>query len=185
MNTLHWETHAGNGPPVLFVHGFLSSRAQWLPNLESFREFCTPVLVELWGHGRSPAPDDAKAYTSASYLRQFEAIRCELGVERWCLVGQSLGASLTLRYSLDHPGRVIAQVFTNSNSALATREQTQQRLEAAAAAIAAIETAGLRPSKRSPFTPNTRRGCPPTFMPSYSPTRRLSNRRRLPTPTGI
>ena len=33
--------------------------------------------------------------------------------------GQSLGATLTLRYALDHPERVLAQVFTNSTSALA------------------------------------------------------------------
>ncbi|RDJ93725.1 alpha/beta hydrolase, partial [Lacticaseibacillus rhamnosus] len=32
--------------------------------------------------------------------------------------GQSLGAGLTLRYALDHPDRIIAQVFTNTTSGL-------------------------------------------------------------------
>jgi pimeloyl-ACP methyl ester carboxylesterase len=35
------------------------------------------------------------------------------------MIGQSLGAALTLRYVFDHPERVIAHVFTNSQSALA------------------------------------------------------------------
>jgi len=44
-----------------------------------------------------------------------------VGAERWLVCGQSLGAALTLRYSLDHADRVTAQVFTNSNSALADK----------------------------------------------------------------
>ena len=52
----------GTGPYLLLVHGFLSSRAQWRPNLEGLRRFCRPVVVELWGHGRSPTPDDPEAY---------------------------------------------------------------------------------------------------------------------------
>ena len=65
---------------------------------------------------------NARGLLAAGYLRQFEAIRERLAAERWYLCGQSLGASLTLRYSLAYPERVIAQVFTNSNSAFATAE---------------------------------------------------------------
>ena len=35
------------------------------------------------------------------------------------MCGQSLGASLTIRYAIERPERVIAHAFTNSNSALA------------------------------------------------------------------
>lgn len=116
---LHYEVHAGAGPPLLLVHGMLASRAQWLPNLSALAAVCRPVVVELLGHGRSPAPEDPTAYRPTSYVAAFERIRRELGADRWLICGQSLGAALTLRYALDHPDRVIAQVFTNSNSALA------------------------------------------------------------------
>jgi pimeloyl-ACP methyl ester carboxylesterase len=46
-------------------------------------------------------------------------VREALGAARWLVIGQSLGAALTLRYALDHPQRLIAHVFTNSQSALA------------------------------------------------------------------
>ncbi len=88
-------------------------------NVEALSEFCRPVVVELFGHGRSPTPDGAGAYSPKRYVTEFEALRRSLGAQRWFLCGQSLGAALTLRYSLDFPDRVIAQVFTNSNSALA------------------------------------------------------------------
>ena len=62
MSTLYWEVHEGNGPHVLLVHGFLSSRAQWRLNIESMSRYCTPVVVELWGHGRSPEPERPEDY---------------------------------------------------------------------------------------------------------------------------
>jgi len=74
--------------------------------------------VELFGHGRSPSPQDPVAYYPENYVREFERIRQEEGIDNWFICGQSLGASLTLRYSFFHPGRIKAQIFTNSLSAL-------------------------------------------------------------------
>lgn len=118
---LHYDVHpAGPGAAtILLVHGMLSSRAQWLPNLPALTQRHRCVVVELLGHGRSPSPEEPNAYTPAAYIAQFEAIREALGLERWYVIGQSLGAALTLNYALAHPQRVVAQAFTNSNSALA------------------------------------------------------------------
>src|SRR5437870_13580594 len=55
---LYYDVHAGTGPYVLLVHGFLSSRTQWRLNLAALARVMRPVVVELWGHGRSPAPAD-------------------------------------------------------------------------------------------------------------------------------
>jgi 2-succinyl-6-hydroxy-2,4-cyclohexadiene-1-carboxylate synthase len=115
----HYEVHPGRGPYLLLVHGMLSSRAQWAPNLPALARFSRPVVIELFGHGRSSAPEDASCYAPAAYVARFEALRERLGAERWWLCGQSLGAALTLRYALEHPSRILAHVFTNSNSALA------------------------------------------------------------------
>ncbi len=116
---LYHEVYGERGPFLLLVHGMLSSRAQWMLNVEALSAVCRPVVVELFGHGRSPTPGDAEAYSPQRYIDEFDAVRRTLGAQRWLVCGQSLGAALTLRYSLDHPDRVIAQAFTNSNSALA------------------------------------------------------------------
>lgn len=115
---LYYEVHGTQGPHLLMVHGLMSSRAQWIPNLKAFTEFCRPVVVELFGHGRSASPQNPEAYLPENYVREFEIIRQELGLENWFICGQSLGAALTLRYSLLHPERIKAQIFTNSLSAL-------------------------------------------------------------------
>lgn len=119
---LHFDLHEGEGPPLLLVHGFMSSRGQWAANLDGLRRFATPVAVELWGHGRSPAPEDPALYHPLAYVAQFEAIRREIGADRWYVCGQSFGAGLTLRYSLERPEVFIGQAFTNSLSGLGTAE---------------------------------------------------------------
>ncbi len=116
---MHVEvSERGVGPYLMLVHGMCSSRAQWRPNLANLEQFCRPVVVELLGHGRSQSPDDPAVYSVAAYIERFEALRRELGAERWAVCGQSFGAGLTLNYALAHPGRIVAQAFTNSSSAL-------------------------------------------------------------------
>jgi pimeloyl-ACP methyl ester carboxylesterase len=131
----YWEVHHGKGPYLLMVHGFLSSRAQWLPNIEALSKICRPVVVELYGHGRSPSPESPDAYHPDGYVRAFENIRRNLGASRWFICGQSLGASLTLRYALKHPEAVTAQVFTNTVAGLAKKEALTNRYKEFAARL--------------------------------------------------
>ena len=62
---LHVDVHPGTGPFLLLVHGFLSGRSQWKLNLAALSEVVQPVVLELWGHGRSPSPEDVARYHPA------------------------------------------------------------------------------------------------------------------------
>ena len=126
------------------VHGALASRSYWHSNLEALSTVCTPVVVELWGHGKSPSPIEPSTYEPIAYAEQFELIRSELGAEKWFTIGQSRGAALTLQYGLLHPGAVIAQVVTNSSSAFADPTIWLERNLTAIAKIAAgVEEGGM------------------------------------------
>jgi pimeloyl-ACP methyl ester carboxylesterase len=109
----------GRGPYLFMLHGMLSSRLQWQPNLAALATVSRPVMFELWGHGLSPVPHDDEAYAVDAYLDEFERVRRERGVERVILCGQSFGAGFMLRYAIRHPERVQGLIFTNSTSALA------------------------------------------------------------------
>ena len=150
---LHVDVHDGEGPHALLVHGFLSSRAQWAPNLAALSTVCRPVVVELWGHGRSPAPADDAAYTPEGYVAAFERVREAVGAERWVLVGQSLGAALTLRYALDHPDRVLAQVITNSRAAFGDESWQRQAATNAVERSQIIAERGRAGLERIPVHP--------------------------------
>jgi 2-succinyl-6-hydroxy-2,4-cyclohexadiene-1-carboxylate synthase len=112
----YFEVHDGTGPYLLLVHGLLSCRFQWMLNISALSKVTRPVVVELLGHGRSPAPESPSFYRPEKYVEAFENIRKRLGVDKWLICGQSLGAALTLRYALDLPQRIIAQAFTNTTS---------------------------------------------------------------------
>lgn len=147
---LHVDVMNGAGPPIFLVHGMLSSNLQWRSNLAALATVARPVLFELWGHGSSPTPDSAAHYSVRTYIAEFERVRIELGAPRIILCGLSFGAGLTMRYSLMHPEAVIAQVFTNSMSALAEPARNTQKTEALAAEI---EERGIDAIAEMPFHP--------------------------------
>lgn len=125
---LHINADPEDGrPALLLVHGMLSSRNHWLPNL-SLSERFRVVAIDLPAHGLSPAPvSDADAKPDA-LVQAIELVRERLQISRWNICGQSFGAALTLRYALTFPNRVIAQVFTNANGALRDSwDASQQR----------------------------------------------------------
>ena len=160
MTVPSWEVHRGTGPFVLFVHGFLSSRAQWAPNLEPLGEVCRPVTLELWGHGRSPTPEDRAAYTPTGYIEAMEAIRDQLRAASWFVCGYSLGGALTIRYALTHPQRVAGQVFTNSMSAFADAALVKEWSETGPQSGDAIERGGLPAIERIAVHPKHARRLP-------------------------
>ena len=148
-----WRVHEGNGPHLLMVHGFLSSRSQWLLNLDALAQGCTPVTVELFGHHDSPSPEDPECYQPDYYVRAFETIREELGAERWYVLGYSMGAGLTLRYAFDHPDRVIGHLLTNSTSGLADAEAQAGFRSNADESASRIRKGGQHAMQRIPVHP--------------------------------
>ena len=121
---MHVE-EAGNpaGAPMLLLHGFLSSNAQWHLNREALGEHYRLLMVELVGHGRSDAPDDAAAYTLDRLIEHIESIRENTGVERWWVCGQSLGGAIAIQYCLAMPDRVQGLIFTNSRAAFGIKRE--------------------------------------------------------------
>lgn len=150
MITLHVQADPPGRPPLLLVHGFLSSRNHWQLNGLSDAFRC--IRVDLPGHGRSPAPDDPALYHPDALVGALEAVRRDLGIDRWFICGQSFGAGLTLRYALSHPDRVTAQCFTNANAAL--REAwTPDLLAAHESRIASVAQGGHAALRRFPYHP--------------------------------
>ena len=149
-----------DGRPVLFVHGILTCRAHWLLNLPAFHDAgFRSVTVELFGHGSSPAPEEESAYHPDRYIDRFAALRDLVGADRWFVVGQSLGAALTLNYAMSRSDEVIAHVVTNSHSAFgdpsrignpeAARERAQMMIDGG---IDAVMRHPLNPRRARAFS---------------------------------
>ncbi len=148
-------------PPLLMVHGFLSSRRQWQPNAALSRDFRL-VRVDLPGHGASPPPRNADEASPQALVAQLDRLRRALAIDRWHLCGHSFGAGLTLRYALDFPDHCRGHVFTNANAALRGALASGERA-AYAVQLAELRAEGASALMRMRYHPRHARGLDPTL----------------------
>jgi len=121
---LHYEVIGNKTKPALvMVHGMLSSNYQWENNKDFLSQHFQLIMVETWGHGKSPTPIRESAYTANSYSQQLELIREKLGLEKWAVIGQSFGAGVVMNYAIAHPDKVSHLITTNSKLAMGEMAQ--------------------------------------------------------------
>ncbi|MBM7365786.1 alpha/beta fold hydrolase [Gordonia hydrophobica] len=90
--------------PVMLVHGMGGDHTTWGPAIRTLRATCRPtVAVDLRGHGRSGRAD---SYRLDDFAADVARVADELGLERFDLVGHSLGAHAALRFAMASPKRV-------------------------------------------------------------------------------
>jgi pimeloyl-ACP methyl ester carboxylesterase len=88
------QTPAG-ATVLVFVHGVGSTAAIWDTQLEAFGTELTCVAIELRGNGAVPDPDPA-LITRAGYAEDVLTVLAALRIERFALVGCSLGGVVAL-----------------------------------------------------------------------------------------
>ncbi len=98
----------GEGPPVLLLHGWPQTLAQWHLVAPKLAERFTVVCADLRGHGDSSKPDGGPSSGTPSgpwrSTRSRRWRRSALRASR--LVGHDRGARVGFRLALDHPERV-------------------------------------------------------------------------------
>jgi 3-oxoadipate enol-lactonase len=110
---LYYET-AGDGPPLLLLHGLGSSSADWALQLPEFSAHFRVIGVDLRGHGRSHAPRGARSYTIAQMAEDVAALLAQLGEPPAHVVGLSLGGCTGQILAARHPDCVRSLVLCNT-----------------------------------------------------------------------
>lgn len=101
--SVHW-VEAGDGPPLLLVHGLLVSHLEWLDVLPALSEHFRCIALDLPGHGSSDKPgEDRFPYTREAFADVVHELARELGIERAHVCGHSLGGAISLTLAADHP----------------------------------------------------------------------------------
>jgi pimeloyl-ACP methyl ester carboxylesterase len=96
---------AGQGPPVVLLHGLGATKASFLPTLGALAPAHRVIAVDLPGFGDSAKPVRA-AYDAAFFARSVVALLDALGLERAAIVGNSMGGRAALELGLAAPDRV-------------------------------------------------------------------------------
>lgn len=82
-------------PPVMLVHGWLSSRHLWRTTVEVLKETHYCIALDLLGLGDSDKPAAAD-YSTAAQGRRVLALADALGIDRFTLMGHSMGGQIAL-----------------------------------------------------------------------------------------
>ena len=96
---------AGEGPPLLCLHGLGGTKASFLPTLSALAERNRVIAVDLPGFGDSDKPLTA-AYDAPYFADAVVAMLDALELDRADLVGNSMGGRIAIEAGLLHPDRV-------------------------------------------------------------------------------
>jgi pimeloyl-ACP methyl ester carboxylesterase len=119
LRTFYLE--AGEGPPVILLHGLGATNASLLPTLWDLGRDHRVLVPDLPGFGESAKP--VRAYRAAFFARWLRAFMDEVGVDRTDLVGNSLGGRVALEMGLEEPGRLRKLVLLTPSPAFIRRRE--------------------------------------------------------------
>lgn len=93
VNWRYW--HAGSGPPLLLIHGFMGYSFSWRFNMQALGEHFSVYAIDLPGCGFSDRPDCADC-TLAGDAERVLGFMERLGIDNADIVGSSRGGGLSI-----------------------------------------------------------------------------------------
>lgn len=110
---LFYERQGDGNPPLVFVHGYACSHADWQPQMDFFRTRQCVVTCDLRGHGtsdRDPAHCDIETYGA-----DISALLSALEFPPVILIGHSMGCRVVLQAYREAPQRVAGLILVDGS----------------------------------------------------------------------
>ncbi|WP_076537786.1 alpha/beta fold hydrolase [Shewanella sp. UCD-KL21] len=103
----------GQGPVILFIHGFLSDSQQWQPQIELFSQSHRCIAVDLWAHGQSGAlPHGTTSLVTIAH--HCLSLLAHLNIDQCMVIGNGCGGAIAAEMVLAHPKTISKLVLANS-----------------------------------------------------------------------
>ena len=128
---ISYKDSGGTGRPVLLIHGFPFSSAQWDPQFAALGAHYRLLAPDLMGFGASDVLEDRTAYSMDAYAEQCSAVLEHLGIGRAVVCGLSMGGYVSFALWRKSPelfaGLVLANTRAVPDSPEGARNRTAQQ----------------------------------------------------------
>ncbi|TGK21311.1 alpha/beta hydrolase, partial [Leptospira fluminis] len=110
---LHYRDE-GKGPVIVLLHGVCSSLHTWDVWAEKLKSKYRVIRLDLPGHGLTGIGKDLNGLELSQGVRTLDRFLNALKIDRFYLVGNSMGGYISWNYSLKHPEKVLKLVLIDS-----------------------------------------------------------------------
>lgn len=101
---LYYEDSGGQGPVLLFHHGYTGSHDSWAEVTEQLRDRYRCIVMDSRGAGDSSHPADG--YTISQYALDVVGMADALGLGRFTYIGHSMGGVIGMELGIRHGDRL-------------------------------------------------------------------------------
>jgi 2-hydroxy-6-oxonona-2,4-dienedioate hydrolase len=145
---------AGDGPPLVLLHGTGGHAEAYLRNLRSLAADFRVIAYDMVGHGFTAKPD--RPYTLDVYVEHLLALQDTLRTGRCHLSGESLGGWVAAWFAQAYPERVDRLVLTTPGNVTSKPETMRVIRESTLRAVAQASSETVRARLEWLFAPGTR-----------------------------
>lgn len=110
---LHY-VEQGNGPPIVFLHGFPEFWYAWKDLLVDFGRDHRAVALDMRGYNLSARPESVDAYRVPVIVADVGALAARLGAKTFVLVGHDWGGVIAWAFAAQHPEMLEKLVIINA-----------------------------------------------------------------------
>ena len=108
---LHIKLMVTSGHSLIFIHGVGMCADIWEPQVEYFAEKFQVLTYDLLGHGQTQLNNNLPQLND--YVEQLNNLVNSLNISKFFLVGHSMGAIISIAYSLKYPGKILSLIPLN------------------------------------------------------------------------
>jgi len=110
---IHVRDEGSGGLPVVFLHSYAGNADHWSNQIDHLKSTRRVIAIDLRGHGQSDPPASGH-YDVDSLAADVSAAVDALHLQRFVLVGHSMGGSAAIAYAAAHPEHVAGLVLVGT-----------------------------------------------------------------------
>lgn len=116
---MHYIERGEGDDTIIFVHGFISTHRWWLPTLERLSDNFHAYAIDIRATGESEQIESG--HTLAQYAHDLQQFVEAQKIEKFTLVGHSMGGAVAMQYALHHQDHLNALVLVDPAASSGTK----------------------------------------------------------------